>query len=104
MYFVGNDTYGIVENQIDFYSSYAQPNRAIVAKGTEYFTLPVRIVDDRRLEWTEQFNIVALTYALPLGQVHSKTEVYIFDNDRKLIWLYLYAILLSLALIINILK
>ena len=101
MYFVGNDTDGITDNEIDFYSSYAWPDFATIPKGTEYFILSVRIVDDGRLEGTEQFHIVPVTAKLPAGEIRLRTKVIIVDNDRKLMCLYLYAIHLSFSLIIN---
>ena len=58
----------------------------IIPKGSTYYILKIKIVDDDRMEDKEVFRITAIPEDLPDGHIYCTTDVYIEDDDGKLIY------------------
>ena len=58
----------------------------IIPKGSMYYTLKIKIVDDDRMEDDEVFRITAIPEDLPDGHIYCTADVYIKDDDGKLIY------------------
>ena len=74
-----------MSDNIDYYTSYAFPNKAIIPAGTTKFLLKVKIVNDKRLEDNEIFRIVADPPDIPNNHFTCSTDVIIWDDDGKLL-------------------
>ena len=82
---IGNES-SSDDNEIDYYVSHSYPNMDIIPKGSMYYTLKIKIVDDDRMEDDEVFHITAIPEDLPDGHIYCTTDVYIKDDDGKLIY------------------
>lgn len=69
---------------MDYYAQFAHPYYAIIKKGNTNFVLKIPIVDDRRLEANESFQITVIPPSLPADHHNCTTDLVIVDDDGKL--------------------
>ena len=91
---IGNET-SSEDDEIDFYAAHSYPNDDIIPKGTIYYKLMIKIVDDDRMEDNELIRMAAVPEDLPAGHVHCTTDVIIMDDDGKLIYAKCMSVLLQ---------
>ena len=91
---IGNES-SSDNSEIDYYVSHSYPNMDIIPKGSMYYTLKIKIVDEDRMEDDEVFRITAIPEDLPDGHIYCTTYVYIKDDDGKLIYAKYTSVLLQ---------